>query len=92
VRELSHVFKKINGRHITVITKKRLGVFVEKSAFPGNHQDDEVVEINNVVVCLLHEATLQRQLSELDISNLLILPYDKQKLIQTCLNFKNKDL
>jgi len=71
------------------LSKKRLGVFVEKSTFPGIHQNDEVVEINNVGVHLLDEATLQHQISELNISNLLILPHDKQQLIQTCLNFNN---
>jgi aminopeptidase-like protein len=71
------------------LTKKRLGVFVEKSTFPGIHRYDEVVEINNVSVHLLDEATLQHQLSELNISNFLILPHDKQQLIQTCLNFNN---
>jgi len=46
------------------------------------------VEINNVGVHLLDDATLQLQLSELiSIRNLLILPHDKQQLIQTCLNF-----
>ena len=71
------------------LSKKRLGLFVEKSTFAGIHQDDEIVEINNVGVYLLDEATLQRQLTELNISNLLILPYDKQQLIQTCMKFNN---
>ena len=71
------------------LSKKRLGVFVEKSTFPGIHQYDEVVEINNVGVHLLDETTLQHQISELNISNLLILPHDKQQLIQTCLNLYN---
>jgi hypothetical protein len=57
---------------ILQLSKKRLGVFVEKSTFPGIHQYDEIVEIDNVCADVLDEATLQRQLSELSISNLLI--------------------
>ena len=71
------------------LSKKRLGVFVEKYTFPGIHQYDEVVEINNVRADMFDEATLQRRLSELSISNLLILPNDKQQLIQTCLKANN---
>ena len=67
------------------LSKKRLGVFVEMSTFPGIHQYDEVVEINNIRADILDEASLQRQLSELSISHLLILPNDKRQLIQTCL-------
>ena len=65
------------------LSKKRLGVFVEKSTFPGIHQYDEIVKISNVC------AALQRQLSELSISNLLILPNDKQQLVRTCLKANN---
>ena len=32
---------------ILQLSKKRLGVFVQKSTFPDIHQNDEVVEINN---------------------------------------------
>ena len=71
------------------LSKKRLGVFVEKSTFPGIHQYDEVVEINNIRADMLDEASLQRQLSEHSISHLLILPNDKQQLIQTCLKANN---
>jgi len=83
------MFSKTSMEGTLQLSKKRLGVFVEKSTFPGIHQNDEVVEINNVGVHLLDEATLQHQISELNISNLLILPHDKQQLIQTCLNFNN---
>jgi len=81
------MFTKTSIEGTVQLIKKRLGVFVENSTFPGIHQYDEVVEINNVGVHLLDEATLQHQLSVLNISNLLILPHDKQQLIQTCLNF-----
>ena len=83
------MFLKTSMEGTLQLSKKRLGLFVEKSTFAGIHQDDEIVEINNVGVYLLDEATIQRQLSELNISNLLILPYDKQQLIQTCMNFNN---
>ena len=43
------------------------------------------MEINNVCADILDEAALQRQLSEQSISNLLILPNDKQQLVRTCL-------
>jgi hypothetical protein len=85
----SVMFLKHSMEGTLQLSKKRLGLFVEKSTFAGIHQDDEIVEINNVGVYLLDEATLQRQLTELNISNLLILPYDKQQLIQTCMNFNN---
>ena len=71
------------------LSKKRLGVFVEKSTFPNIHQYDEVVEINNERADIYDEVTLQRQLSEFSIINLLILPCNKQQLIQTCLNANN---
>ena len=71
------------------LSKKRLGVFVEKSTIPGIHQYDEVAEINNVRADMLDEATLQRRLSELSISHLLILPNNKQQLIHTCLKANN---
>ena len=83
------MFSKTSMEGTLELSKKRLGVFVEKSTFPGIHQYDEVVEINNVGVHLLDETTLQHQISELNISNLLILPHDKQQLIQTCLNLNN---
>ena len=71
------------------LSKKRLGIFVEKSTFPDIHQYDEVVEINNHRADIYDEVTLQRQLSEFSIINLLILPCDKQQLIQTCLTANN---
>ena len=74
---------------ILQLSKKRLGVFVEKSTFPGIHQHDEVLQINNECADILDEDSLQRKLSEHIISNLLILPNDKQQLIQTCLNVNN---
>ena len=74
---------------ILQLSKKRLGVFVEKSTFPGIHQYDEVVEINNERADILDEDTLQRKLSERSISNLLILPNDKQQLVRTCLKANN---
>ena len=75
---------------ILQLSKKRLGVFVEKSTFPDIHQNDEVVEINNVRADILDKDTLQNKLLELkSISNLLILPINKQQLIQTCLNANN---
>ena len=70
---------------ILQLSKKRCGVFVENSTFPGIHKQDEVVEINNVPVDILDEAALQRQISELSVCNLLILPNDKQQLVRTCL-------
>ena len=69
---------------ILQLSKKRLGVFVEKSNFSDIHHNDEVVEINT-----FNEVTLQRQLSMFSIINLLILPIDKQQLIQTCLAANN---
>ena len=72
------------------LSKRRLGVIVEKSTLPGIHQYDEVVEINNVRADTLDNATLHNKLLELiSISNLLILPINKQQLIQTCLNANN---
>ena len=72
------------------LSKRRLGVIVENSTLPGIHQYDEVVEINNVRADILDKATLQNKLLELiSISNLLILPINKQQLIQTCLNVNN---
>ena len=72
------------------LSKRRLGVIVEKSTLPGIHQYDEVVEINNVRADTLDKATLHNKLLELiSISNLLILPINKQQLIQTCLNANN---
>ena len=68
---------------IVQLSKKRLGVFLEKSTFPGIY---EVLQINNERADILDEDSLQRKLSEHLISNLLILPNDKQQLIQTCLN------
>ena len=47
------------------------------------------MEINNERADIYDEVTLQRQLSEFSIINLLILPCDKQQLIQTCLNANN---
>jgi hypothetical protein len=47
------------------------------------------VEINNVCANILDEAALQRQVSELSISNLLILPNDKQQLARICLKANN---
>ena len=79
--------KLIEG--ILQLSKKRLGVFVEKSTFPGIHQYDEVLQINNERADILDEDSLQRKLSEHTICNLLILPNDKQQLIQTCLNVNN---
>ena len=52
------------------LSKKRLGVFVEKSTFPNIHQYDEVVEINNVRADIYDKVTLQGQLSEFSIINL----------------------
>jgi hypothetical protein len=74
---------------ILQLSKKRLGVFVEKSTFPGIHKQDEVVEINNVPVDILDETAFQRQISELSFCNLLILPNDKQQLVRTCLEVNN---
>jgi len=72
------------------LSTKRLGLIVEKSTLPGIYQYDEVVEINNVRADILDKATLQNKLSELiSTSNLLILPKNKQQLIQTCLNANN---
>ena len=65
---------------ILQLSKKRLGVFVEKSTFS---------EINNLRADTFNEVTLQRQLSMFSIINLLILPIDKQQLIQTCLAANN---
>jgi len=74
---------------ILQLSKKRLGVFVTKSTFPDIHQNDEVVEINNLRADIFNEVTLQRQLSMFSIINLLIIPIDKQQLIQTCLTANN---
>ena len=76
---------------ILQLSKKRLGVFVKKSTFPDIHQNDEVVEINNLRadIFIFNEVTLQRQLSMFSIINLLIIPIDKQQLIQTCLTANN---
>jgi len=74
---------------ILQLSKKRLGVFVEKSTFSDIHHNDEVVEINNLRADTFNEVTLQRQLSMFSIINLLILPIDKQQLIQTCLAANN---
>ena len=74
---------------ILQLAKKRLGVFVKKSTFPDIHQNDEVVEINNLRADIFNEVTLQRQLSMFSIINLLIIPIDKQQLIQTCLTANN---
>jgi hypothetical protein len=74
---------------ILQFSKKRLGVFVEKSTFPGIQKQDEVVEINNVPVDILDETAFQRQISELSFCNLLILPNDKQQLVRTCLEVNN---
>ena len=74
---------------ILQLSKKRLGVFVTKSTFPDIHQNDEVVEINNLRADMFNEVTLQRQLSMFSIINLLIIPIDKQQLIQTCLTANN---
>ena len=38
---------------------------------------------------MFNEVTLQRQLSMFSIINLLIIPIDKQQLIQTCLTANN---
>ena len=70
---------------ILQLSKKRLGVFVTKSTFRDIHQNDEVVEINYLRADIFNEVTLQRQLSMFSIINLLIIPIDKQQLIQTCL-------
>ena len=74
---------------ILQLSRKRLGVFVKKSTFPDIHQNDEVVEINNLRADMFNEVTLQRQLSMFSIINLLIIPIDKQQLIQTCLTANN---
>ena len=74
---------------ILQLSKKRLGVFVTKSTFRDIHQNDEVVEINNLRADIFNEVTLQRQLSMFSIINLLIIPIDKQQLIQTCLTANN---
>ena len=71
------------------LSKKRLGVFVKKSTFTDIHQNDEVVEINNFRADIFNDVTLQRQLSMFSIINLLIIPIDKQQLIQTCLTANN---
>ena len=71
------------------LSKKRLGVFVKKSTFTDIHQNDEVVEINYLRADIFNEVTLQRQLSMFSIINLLIIPIDKQQLIQTCLTANN---
>jgi len=48
------------------------------------------VEINNVRADILDKATLQNKLLKLiSISILLIIPINKQQLIQTCLNANN---
>ena len=74
---------------ILQLSKKRCGVFVENSTFPGIHKQDEVVEINNVPINILDEASFQRQISELSVCNLLILPNDNQQLVRTCLEANN---
>lgn len=66
------------------LSKKRLGIFVDKSNIPNIHQHDEVVEINDLCADSINEATLKSQLSEPNIM-LLILPFDKEQLKQTCL-------
>ena len=72
------------------LSKRRLGVIVEKSTLPGIHQYDEVVEINNVRADILDKATLHNKLLELiSISNLLILPINKQQLIQYLIKLLN---
>ena len=65
--DISHDFSKFKRRYVTVI-KKRLGVFVEKSTFPGIQKQDEVVEINNVPVDILDETAFQHQISELSFT------------------------
>ena len=60
---------------ILQLSKKRLGVFVEKSTFPDIHQNDEEVEINNLRSDIFNEVTLQRQLSLFSIFNLLIIKF-----------------
>ena len=48
------------------------------------------MEINNVRADILDKATLQNKLLKLiSISILLIIPINKQQLIQTCLNANN---
>ena len=42
------------------------------------------MEKNNLRSDIFNEVTLQRQLSLFSIFNLLIIPIDKQQLIQTC--------
>ena len=43
---------------ILQLSKKQLGVFVQKSTFPDIHQNDEVVEINNLRSDIFNEVTL----------------------------------
>jgi len=70
------------------LSKKRLGIFVEKSDIPNIYKNDEVVEINNLSAFSINEAMLKCQLSEPNIT-MLILPNDKEQLKQTCLKANN---
>ena len=71
-----------------VLTKKRCGLDVEKSFVAGIYINDEVIEINHIKVELLNNADLKRSLSEPNIT-LLILPKDKEQLINLCLTANN---
>lgn len=71
------------------VSKKRYGFFVENSSFLGIEKHDEIIEINDKKAHLLDEAAFNSELSKFNICSLLILPHDKKKLIQTCLNANN---
>jgi len=66
------------------LIKKRSGIYVVKSSILGIHQNDEIVEINHIEADNINEATLNSQLSEPNII-LVVLPNDKNQLIQCCL-------
>ena len=71
-----------------VLTQKRCGLVVDKSFIAGIHINDEVIEINHINVDVLNNADVKRYSSEPNIT-LLILPSDKEQLIQICLKASN---
>ena len=71
-----------------LLTQKRCGLVVDKSIYAGINVNDEIVEINHVRVESLNDSAVHQQLS-LPIITLLILPNDKEELINVCLKANN---
>ena len=63
-----------------LLTRKRCGLFVDKSIFAGINVDDEIVEINHFRVESLNDGAVQQQLS-LPMITLLILPNERMLII-----------